>query len=100
MRMFPTPASTPCPSPYRLLSLTGPRPFLHRSSGALGALGGHLIGELFAQLAFEDLAGGVARQVLHEEDVLGALKVRQLLPGVLFQLLAQDLPRSAFPAND
>src|SRR3712207_2848138 len=41
-------------------------------------------GKLFPQLAFEDLAGSVAWQVLHKENVLGPLVVRQLLPGVLF----------------
>src|SRR5215213_4066458 len=58
------------------------------------------IGELFPQLALEDFAGGVARQVLHEEDVFGALVVRQLLFGVFFQLLAQVFHFGAFLGND
>ena len=39
-------------------------------------------GEPLPRLALEDLAGGVARQVVDEEDVLGTLEVRQLLSGV------------------
>jgi len=56
-------------------------------------------GEASAQFTFEDLAGGVARQVLHEEDVLGALEVRQLPSGVFFQLFAQVLSIVVFPGG-
>src|SRR5215211_931826 len=42
-----------------------------------------LLSEATPQLALEYLAGGVARQVFHEEDVFGALEVRQLPSGVL-----------------
>jgi hypothetical protein len=54
-------------------------------------------GEASAQFALEDLAGGVAWQVLHEEDVLGALEVRQLPSGVFFELFAQVLSIGVFP---
>ncbi len=68
--------------PLQLCSLSG----LLRSRG--GVPGGsalavlRFVGERFAELAFEDLAGGVARQVVHEEDVLGYLEAVQVLAGV------------------
>ena len=50
-----------------------------------------LSGEATPQFALEDLACGVARQVFHEEDVLGALEVRQLPSGVLFEFLTPSI---------
>src|SRR5919202_5713072 len=52
-----------------------------------------LVGEAGAQLAFEDLAGRVARQVVHEEDVLRDFERGEALAGVGAQLLGEGFVR-------
>src|SRR5215207_570473 len=52
-----------------------------------------LVGEAGAQLAFEDLAGRVAQQVVHEEDVLGDFEGGEALAGADAQLLGEGFVR-------
>src|SRR3954464_8495120 len=52
---------------------------------------GDLAREPFAQLAFEDLASRVTRQVVHEEYMLRDLEGGETLPGMGAQLLYQGV---------
>jgi hypothetical protein len=55
---------------------------------------------LFPQCAFEYLAGGVARQVVYEEDVFGTFEVCQFFSSVFLQSFAQVLRFGIFFGDD